>query len=147
MTRYIDSQTKCELIPGIHDVSGAIEFPDDYWFFRRLPAGKQIEWETDTPYLRDIIADESQALAESIRYERDGLLANFYAPAIQQLSRWIDNAEGDSATLGHYKAQRSAWHAWADALCDLPDHLDWPWPDGDVPWPEQPPKPTRYNPT
>ncbi|VVS91076.1 hypothetical protein [Desulfoluna spongiiphila] len=83
-------------------------------------------------------------LIKARRQERDGKLLASYSPAIEQLTRWIDIAEGDPAALGHYKTQRSAWHAWADALCDLPDHPDWPWPEDEIPWPEQPPKPTRY---
>ena len=87
---------------------------------------------------------DMEALSNQIRAERDGKLTAFYAPVIQQLTRWIDEAEGDPAALTHYKSQRTAWHAWADALCDLPDQPGWPWPEGDVPWPEHPPKPTRY---
>lgn len=83
-------------------------------------------------------------LADARRKERDGKLSAIYAPASQQLSRWIDEAEGDSTALAYYKNQRSAWHAWADALCDLPDQSGFPWADGDVLWPEQPPRPMRY---
>ncbi|MCG8471382.1 MAG: phage tail assembly chaperone [Desulfobacterales bacterium] len=86
------------------------------------------------------------ARSSHIRAERDGKLTAIYAPAIEQLNRWIDSSEDNPAALAHYKTQRSAWHAWADALCDLPDQPGFPWPDGDVPWPEQPPKPTRYTP-
>ncbi|WP_300674067.1 hypothetical protein [Desulfoluna sp.] len=83
-------------------------------------------------------------LAESQRQERDGKLMGVYSPTIEQLARWIDSAEDNPAAFADYKAQRTAWHAWADALCDLPNQPGFPWPDGDVPWPEQPPKPMRY---
>ncbi|VFQ46927.1 hypothetical protein [Desulfoluna butyratoxydans] len=83
-------------------------------------------------------------LSAARRKERDGKLLAIYAPASQQLSRWIDEAEDDSAAFAFYKSQRSVWHVWADALCDLPDQSGFPWADGDVPWPEQPPSPMRY---
>jgi hypothetical protein len=83
-------------------------------------------------------------VSEARRQERDVLLSASYSPTIEQLTRWIDEAEANPAALAHYKAQRSAWHVWADALCDLPNQSGFPWPDGDTPWPEQPPKPTRY---
>ncbi|VFQ47225.1 hypothetical protein, partial [Desulfoluna butyratoxydans] len=82
--------------------------------------------------------------AMQIRATRDDKLKVEYQPAAQQLTRWIDSSEDNPAAQAHYKTQRAAWHAWADALCDLPDQSGWPWPGGDVPWPEQPPKPTRY---
>ena len=85
-------------------------------------------------------------LTATRRQERDGKLSSAYSPALEQLTRWIDKAESNPAALAHYKTQRSAWHAWADALCDLPDQHGFPWPDGEVPWPTQPPTPTRYNP-
>lgn len=86
-------------------------------------------------------------LATTRRQERDARLAGAYCPAIEQLTRWIDEAEDSPAALSDYKAQRSLWHAWADALCDLPGQPGWPWPDGEVPWPQQPQTPTRYTPT
>ena len=92
------------------------------------------------------ILDEP-SLAAARRKERDGKITGVYIPASQQLTRWIDSAEGEPAALAYYKTQRTAWHVWADALCDLPEQPTWPWPDGEVSWPEQPPKPTRYNPT
>lgn len=91
------------------------------------------------------IIDEA-ALCSQIRAQRDGKLTAVYAPAIEQVNRWIDESGDNAAALAHYKAQRSAWHTWADALCDLPEQPGFPWPNGDVPWPEQPPKPTRYTP-
>ena len=84
-------------------------------------------------------------LTAARRQERDGKLASAYSSTLEQLSRWIDSVE-DAAAQEHYKAQRTAWHAWADALCDLPNQPGFPWPEEDVPWPEQPPKPTRYTP-
>lgn len=104
--------------------------------------------EPQTPYHRthdgsEWIVDVA-LLSNARRQERDGKLSAIYAPASQQLSRWIDEAEDDSAAFAFYKNQRSAWHAWADVLCDLPDQSGFPWADGDVPWPEQPPKPMRY---
>lgn len=83
-------------------------------------------------------------LAHARRQERDARLAGAYSPVIEQLTRWIDDAENSPVALADYKAQRALWHAWADALCDLPNQPGWPWPEGEVPWPEQPPKPTRY---
>lgn len=91
------------------------------------------------------VVDESM-LSTVRRQERDDKLSSVYSPTIEQLSRWIDSAEDDLSALADYKAQRTVWHAWADALCDLPNQPGFPWPEGDVPWPEQPPKPTRFNP-
>ena len=91
------------------------------------------------------VVDEPTLAAERRRV-RDGKITGIYTPAEQQLSRWIDMAEGNPTPLAHYKAQRTAWHAWANALCNLPDQPGWPWPEGDAPWPEQPSKPMEYTP-
>ena len=85
-------------------------------------------------------------LSTARRQERDVKYRNEYRDALEELTRFVDEAEDNPVALAHYKTQRSAWHTWADALCDLPDQPGFPWPEGDVPWPEQPPKPTRYTP-
>ena len=42
--RLFNPQTLTEVIPGIHDEAGAVELPDDNWFFvsDRLPEGKRL---------------------------------------------------------------------------------------------------------
>lgn len=86
-------------------------------------------------------------VAESRRQERNAKISEAYSPAIQQLTRWIDNNREVPEPLAYYTRQRDAWHAWADALCTLPDQPGFPWPEGEVPWPEQPPRPTPYDAT
>lgn len=107
--------------------------------------GAQIQWDenTETVVAVPVLPDE-EIRNRGLRSDRDIKLTTIYSPAIEQLFRWFDSAEGDTAALAYYKAQRSTWHAWADALCDLPGQSGWPWPGSEVPWPEQPPKPTRY---
>lgn len=86
-----------------------------------------------------------ELLASTIRLNRDAKIDKIYIPAIQQLSRWIDGSEDDSAAQAHYKAQRAVWHDWAEALCDLPTQSGFPWPIADVPWPPEPVVPEKYS--
>ena len=84
-------------------------------------------------------------ITETTRKERDFKFTYVYSPAIQQLTRWIDNNQDIPDALAHYTQQRDAWYTWADALCALPDQTGFPWPEGEVPWPEQPPRPTSHD--
>ncbi|VFQ42475.1 hypothetical protein [Desulfoluna butyratoxydans] len=146
MTRYIDRETHCELIPGIHEVTDALKFPDGHFLFRPIPEDKWLIWENETPVLQSISATIAE-LKETLRFERDTKISEAYSPAIQQLTRWIDNNRDAPDARAYYTRQRNAWHAWADALCTLPDQPGFPWPEGEVPWPEQPPRPTPYDAT
>ncbi|WP_368540842.1 hypothetical protein [Enterobacter soli] len=59
--RLFNPITKTEVIPGIHDTSGAIELPDDNWYFKtyEIPAGKILAVnENGEPVLEDIIQTE-----------------------------------------------------------------------------------------
>lgn len=42
--RLFNPKTLTEVIPGIHDTAGAVELPDDNWFFvsERIPDGKRL---------------------------------------------------------------------------------------------------------
>lgn len=42
--RLFNPLTMTEVIPGIHDTTGAIELPDDYWFFTmtEIPQGMEL---------------------------------------------------------------------------------------------------------
>lgn len=42
--RLFNPNTLTEVIPGFHDTTGAIELPDDSWFFtiKEIPEGKQL---------------------------------------------------------------------------------------------------------
>ncbi|CAI1231551.1 Uncharacterised protein [Serratia liquefaciens] len=42
--RYFNPETMTEALPGIHDMTGAVELPDDYWFFTQteIPDGKRL---------------------------------------------------------------------------------------------------------
>ena len=109
--------------------------------------GKVITADADgRPILVDPPGPTESELAEMIRVKRDRNLTTLYAPATQQLSRWIDEAEEEGSTeaLAYYKTQRAAWHAYADALCDLPEKEGFPWAGEEVPWPVQPEKPHRF---
>ena len=55
--RLFNPVTKTEVIPGIHDTSGAIELPDDNWYFTttEIPEGKMLAAnERGEPILIDI---------------------------------------------------------------------------------------------
>lgn len=42
--RYFNSNTMTEVLPGTHDITGAISLPDDNWFFTSssIPQGKML---------------------------------------------------------------------------------------------------------
>ena len=42
--RYFNPETMTEALPGIHDMTGAVGLPDDYWFFTQteIPEGKRL---------------------------------------------------------------------------------------------------------
>lgn len=42
--RLFNPNTMTEVIPGIHDINGAIELPDDNWFFTQheIPEGMML---------------------------------------------------------------------------------------------------------
>lgn len=42
--RLFNPETMTEIIPGIHDMTGAIELPDDNWFFTttEIPEGMKL---------------------------------------------------------------------------------------------------------
>nr|WP_276524475.1 hypothetical protein [Enterobacter hormaechei] len=53
--------TKTEVIPGFHDTTGAIELPDDNWFFttREIPEGKILAVnENGEPVMNDITQEQ-----------------------------------------------------------------------------------------
>ncbi|ENK0311796.1 TPA: hypothetical protein MX214_004144 [Citrobacter sedlakii] len=58
MPRLFNPKTLNEVIPGIHDTKGAIELPNDNWFFTlsKIPDGKQLAVnERGEPILIDVI--------------------------------------------------------------------------------------------
>ena len=42
--RFFNPETLNEIIPGIHSTEGAVELPDDNWFFtmESIPEGKKL---------------------------------------------------------------------------------------------------------
>lgn len=42
--RFFNPETLTEVIPGIHDMSGAVELPEDNWFFTmtEIPQGMEL---------------------------------------------------------------------------------------------------------
>ncbi|QRG80924.1 hypothetical protein [Citrobacter sp. R56] len=42
--RYFNPETMTEVLPGMHDMIGAVGLPDDYWFFTQteMPEGKML---------------------------------------------------------------------------------------------------------
>lgn len=55
--RLFNPVTMTEVIPGLHDLTGAIELPDDNWFFSyiEIPKGKKLEVDKQgKPILKDI---------------------------------------------------------------------------------------------
>ncbi|MBU2675014.1 hypothetical protein I5654_20370 [Hafnia paralvei] len=62
--RLFNPETMTEVIPGFHDTAGAIELPDDNWFFAsmEIPEGKQLAVnDNGEPILIDVISPESAA--------------------------------------------------------------------------------------
>lgn len=60
--RLFNPLTKTEVIPGIHDTSGAIELSDDNWFFTttEMPDGKLLAVnDKGEPVLIDITQTEA----------------------------------------------------------------------------------------
>ena len=54
--RLFNPETLNEVIPGIHDVEGVVELPDDNWFFtmESIPEGKKLAANEDgEPMLLD----------------------------------------------------------------------------------------------
>lgn len=59
--RLFNPVTKTEVIPGFHDTTGAIELPDDNWFFtaHEIPEGKMLAVnEIGEPVLIDVTVME-----------------------------------------------------------------------------------------
>jgi len=57
--RYFNPETMTEILPGFHDMTGAISLPDDCWFFTlsEVPEGKQLAVdENGVPVMVDIAA-------------------------------------------------------------------------------------------
>lgn len=62
--RLFNPLTMTEVIPGIHDTTGAIELPDDYWFFTtdEIPEGKLLAVnENGEPVLVDSTIQDAAA--------------------------------------------------------------------------------------
>lgn len=59
--RLFNPVTMTEVIPGFHDTTGAIELPDDNWFFTtyEIPEGKMLAVnEHGEPVLEDITQEQ-----------------------------------------------------------------------------------------
>ncbi|HGW5506285.1 TPA: hypothetical protein ACNH1V_000299 [Citrobacter koseri] len=59
--RLFNPKTMTEIIPGVHDTTGAVLLPDDNWFFMTtsIPDGKRLAVnESGEPVLVDIIEAE-----------------------------------------------------------------------------------------
>ncbi|MBU5667428.1 hypothetical protein KQJ14_18740 [Enterobacteriaceae bacterium S32_ASV_15] len=58
--RLFNPDTLTEVIPGFHDTTGAIELPDDSWFFtmKDIPIGKILSVDSQgMPFLADNVDD------------------------------------------------------------------------------------------
>ncbi|EHG6164149.1 hypothetical protein ACNDTH_000349 [Escherichia coli] len=58
--RLFNPLTMTEVIPGLHDTTGAVELPEDNWFFTtdEIPEGKQLAVnENGEPVLVDLFKD------------------------------------------------------------------------------------------
>lgn len=59
--RLFNPKTLTEVIPGFHDITDAIELPDDNWFFKttEIPEGKMLAVnEHGEPVLEDITQEQ-----------------------------------------------------------------------------------------
>ncbi|EPJ3890248.1 TPA: hypothetical protein ACSW2U_001231 [Enterobacter roggenkampii] len=64
--RYFNPVTMTEVLPGVHDMTGAIALPDDNWFFTQteMPQGKVLAVnERGEPILVEISSSQEE-LAE-----------------------------------------------------------------------------------
>lgn len=65
IVRLFNPVTMTEVIPGLHDVTGAIELPDDNWFFTttEIPDGMELTVnEKGEPILIEVnLSQEEQA--------------------------------------------------------------------------------------
>ncbi|AST79544.1 TPA: hypothetical protein K0P24_003919 [Citrobacter farmeri] len=60
--RLFNPETLTEVIPGIHSTEGAVELPDDNWFFTatKIPDGKMLAVnDNGEPILIDIMQPEA----------------------------------------------------------------------------------------
>ncbi|HAT2288525.1 TPA: hypothetical protein I8190_005360 [Citrobacter freundii] len=60
--RLFNPETLTEIIPGIHSTEGAVELPDDNWFFTatEIPDGKMLAVnDNGEPILIDIMRPEA----------------------------------------------------------------------------------------
>lgn len=60
--RLFNPNNMTEVIPGIHSIEGAIELPDDNWFFitPEIPEGKVLAVnDSGEPILIDVIQSEA----------------------------------------------------------------------------------------
>ena len=60
--RLFNPETLTEVIPGIHSTEGAVELPDDNWFFTatEIPDGEMLAVnENGEPILIDIMQSEA----------------------------------------------------------------------------------------
>lgn len=61
LMRLFNPATMTEVIPGFHDIKGAVELPDDNWFFTmsEVPEGKEIAVDKNgEPVLIDLIQEQ-----------------------------------------------------------------------------------------
>ena len=61
--RYFNPVTMTEVLPGIHDMTGAVGLPDDYWFFTQteIPEGKRLAVnEHGEPILAEISSSQEE---------------------------------------------------------------------------------------
>ncbi|MGL5103066.1 MAG: hypothetical protein ACRC6N_11155 [Plesiomonas sp.] len=62
--RYFNPVTMTEVLPDVHDMTGAIALPDDNWFFTapEIPKGMKLAINSNgEPMLIDIKVQEEQA--------------------------------------------------------------------------------------
>ena len=83
--RFFNPETLTEVIPGIHSTEGAVELPDDNWFFvlESIPEGKKLAAnEAGEPILVDIppptqeeLTANAEALKLSLKAQADSEIA------------------------------------------------------------------------
>ncbi len=130
--RHFNPLTRTEAVPGIHDLTGTTELPDNHWFFtlETVPAGKLIAVEAGEPLLVDEPAPTGEELVAAADAQKQLLItaANDYMNSRQ----WPGKA-----AIGRLKGveltQYGLWLDYLDAL-DVVDTSTAP----DIDWPAQP---------
>lgn len=66
MMRYYNTETKCEVLKGIHSLEGSVALPEDHIVFQPMPKGKCFIYDVDQIPVgyKDILKSKEDRIAE-----------------------------------------------------------------------------------